>query len=61
VASPSLSPRQAAEIQDLLLSIADDPEAASVLAELGIDRFVAVDDAEYDGVRGLIYRDRSTP
>jgi phosphonate transport system substrate-binding protein len=61
VASPSLSPRQAAEIQDLLLAIADDPEAASVLAELGIDRFVAVDDAEYDGVRGLIYRDRSTP
>jgi len=61
VASPSLSPRQTAEIEDLLLSIADDPSAAPVLAALGIDRFVAVADAEYDGVRDLIYRDGSTP
>jgi len=61
VASPSLSPRQTAEIEELLLSIAEDPAAAQVLAALGIDRFVAVGDAEYDGVRDLIYRGGSTP
>jgi phosphonate transport system substrate-binding protein len=61
VASPRLSPRQAAEIQDLLLSLAQDPAAAPVLAALGVERFVAVDDAEYDKVRELIYGDGSTP
>ncbi len=60
VVSPSVSSRQAAEIRDLLLSIADDPAAASVLAALGIDRFVDVEDADYDGVRDLLDRAEST-
>ena len=61
VASPSLSSRQAAEIQDLLLSIADDPAAGPVLVALGIERFVAVEDADYDGVRDLIESAESIP
>ena len=56
VASPSLSPSQMAEIQQLLLSIGADPAAAPVLATLGIDRFVEVDDAEYESVRDLMLR-----
>ena len=54
VASPHLVARQAVEIQDLLLSMADDPEAADVLAALGVDRFIEVEDAAYDSVRDLM-------
>ncbi|MEE8498467.1 MAG: PhnD/SsuA/transferrin family substrate-binding protein [Acidimicrobiia bacterium] len=61
VVSPSLSSRQSAEIRDLLLSIADDPTAGPVLAALGIDRFVTVEDSDYDGVRELIESAESIP
>jgi len=54
VATPGLSRRQFAEIQGLLLSIAEDPLAAPVMAALAIERFVLVDDADYDDVRDLI-------
>lgn len=54
VVSPSITPRQQAELRNLLLSIADDPQAADVLESLGIDGFVPVDDAAYDGVRAVI-------
>jgi ABC-type phosphate/phosphonate transport system substrate-binding protein len=61
VASPDLSPRQAVQIQNILLSIADDPAAIPVLAALGVDRFVMVDDGAYDEVRQLIESAKSIP
>jgi len=54
VVSPDMTPRQFAELQNLLLSVAEDPAAAEVLAHLGIDGFVQVDDAAYDSVRDVI-------
>lgn len=61
VASPNLSPRQAVQIQNILLSIADDPAAIPVLAALGVDRFVMVGDGAYDEVRQLIESAKSIP
>lgn len=61
VASPKLSPRQAVQIQNILLSIADDPAATPVLVALGIERFVMVDDGAYDEVRRLIESVKSIP
>jgi ABC-type phosphate/phosphonate transport system substrate-binding protein len=51
VASPALTATQKAEIEALLLSLADEPAARPVLEALGIDRFVHIDDAAYDSVR----------
>lgn len=54
VVSPSITPAYEAELRSILLSLADDPQAADVLRTLGIDGFVAVDDAAYDGVRTVM-------
>jgi len=61
VVAPGVAPRTAVELQELLLAIATDPAAASVLTSLGIDGFVAVEDQEYDAVRDLIARVDPTP
>jgi phosphonate transport system substrate-binding protein len=55
VVPPNLPPRQKAQILDLLLTMNQDAEGRNVLAELGFDRFVIVDDAAYDGVRKLVH------
>ncbi len=54
VVAPGVTPRQAAEIQGYLLGISTDPVGAPVLAALGIDGFVSIDDSAYDGVRVVI-------
>jgi len=61
VVSPDVTPRQAAELRDLLLSISTDPTGTPVLATLGIDGFVSVDDGAYDGVRAVIDAVEQTP
>ncbi len=61
VVSPNVTPRQAAELRDLLLSISTDPAGATVLAALGIDGFVPVEDSAYDGVREVIDAVEQTP
>jgi phosphonate transport system substrate-binding protein len=44
-----------AELQNILLGMADDPSplAQRALAELGIERFVMIDDAAYASARLL--------
>ena len=54
VASPHLPAREAEEIQRLLLGLADDPAALGVLEAMGVDRFVTIEDAAYESVRGLL-------
>ncbi len=55
VVPPTLSPRQKAQLRDLLLTMHEDTAGQAVLRELGIDRFVAIDNTAYDGVRAIVH------
>jgi phosphonate transport system substrate-binding protein len=61
VTPPDLSPRQKAQLQEVLLAMHKDPRGQEVLANLGIDRFVSVDDRTYEGVRQLIQETGALP
>jgi len=54
VVSPFTRPQVKAELQALLLEMADDPAAREALASIGVGRFVLIDDRVYDSVRALI-------
>ncbi|MBI3976734.1 MAG: phosphate/phosphite/phosphonate ABC transporter substrate-binding protein [Chloroflexi bacterium] len=51
VVNPALPPDQKAALRAILLGLHEDPEGQRILAELGIDRFVPLDDRAYDSVR----------
>ncbi|MFQ5613275.1 MAG: phosphate/phosphite/phosphonate ABC transporter substrate-binding protein [Anaerolineae bacterium] len=53
VTSPRLRPQVQAELQAILLEMADDPDGRPALQALDIDRFVLVDDEMYNSVREL--------
>ena len=53
VTSPHLRPQVYANLQTILLEMADDPDGRRALQALDLDRFVLVDDAAYDSVREL--------
>jgi phosphonate transport system substrate-binding protein len=55
VVPATLPPRQKAQLSDLLLTMHEDSEGRAVLHGLGIDRFVEVDNAAYDGVRAIVH------
>lgn len=55
VVPPTLPPRLKIQLNDLLLTMHEKAEGRSVLRELGIDRFVAIDNAAYDGVRRIVH------
>ena len=52
VVGPDVRP-QCAELYELLLGLQNDPEGPAILAALGFDRFVSIEDAAYDSVRQL--------
>jgi phosphonate transport system substrate-binding protein len=54
VISPLIRPQIKAELQDLLIGMADDPDAQEALSMMDIERFVLIDDNAYDGVRSLM-------
>ena len=54
VVRPDTRPQLDAELQDILLGMADDPQGREALAQLGYDGFVLIDDSAYDSVRDLI-------
>ncbi len=54
VTPPDLSPRESAQLQQLLLDMDEDPEGQIILQGLGIDRFILADDAAYESARQLI-------
>ncbi len=53
VIPPHLDPDLAAQLQELLLNMPQEPEGRQILADLGLDRFVLPDDAAYDSVREM--------
>lgn len=55
VVPSTLPPRQKAQLRELLLTMHEDVAGKTVLQELGIDRFVKVENAAYDGVRRLVH------
>lgn len=56
VVPPGLPTHQKALLLDLLLTMHQDPIGRTVLEDLGIDRFVPIDDSAYAGVRELTAR-----
>ncbi|NOX63912.1 MAG: phosphate/phosphite/phosphonate ABC transporter substrate-binding protein [Chloroflexi bacterium] len=55
VAPPTLSPMEKLRLQEILLTMHENPKGREVLASLGIDRFVRIDDQAYQSARDLIY------
>lgn len=53
VVNPNVRPQLKVELQELFLTMADDPEGRVVLDLLDIDRFVLLPDSAYDSVRAL--------
>lgn len=54
VAGPYLSADVRASLQECILHMADDPAGAAILRRLRVDRFVAGDDRDYDGIRKML-------
>jgi len=54
VVSPNVRPQLKAELQSLLLSLADDPQGQQALQAIGVERFVVIDDSAYDSARELL-------
>jgi len=61
VAPPALPPRQKRQLQDVLLTMADNPAGQAILVHLGIDRFQPIDDRAYTSVRQLVQAINQTP
>ena len=51
VVHPSIRPKLKAQLQEILLQMADDPQGRVALTVAGFDRFVLVEDDDYDSVR----------
>lgn len=54
VVGPGIRPQAKAELQAVLLGMADDAQGRAALEQIGVDRFVAIDDTAYDSVRELL-------
>jgi phosphonate transport system substrate-binding protein len=54
VSPPDLPLRQRVILKELLLEMHEDEVGQQILARLGLDRFVELDDAAYDEVRSLV-------
>jgi phosphonate transport system substrate-binding protein len=54
VVPAGLSPTLRMRIEDLLLGLETNPDGQSILARLGIDRFIQGEDSSYDSVRDLL-------
>lgn len=53
VVDPNMRPQLQAELETILLHMADDLTGQTALASAGIDRFVTIDDTAYDSARQL--------
>jgi phosphonate transport system substrate-binding protein len=53
VVNPEARPQLKAELLELFLGMADDPQGKAALQVLDIDRFISLDDSAYDSVREL--------
>jgi phosphonate transport system substrate-binding protein len=60
VVGPDVRPQLRAELHDLLLNLQGAPEGPAILAALGFDRFVPIEDAAYESARELTNGDQVT-
>ncbi len=56
VVPPGLSPHQKMQWQNILLDMNEDATGQTILSDLGIDRFVLIEDSAYDSARNLVAR-----
>lgn len=61
VVHPNLEPKIKARLQELFLTMHEDPEGREILSALRIDRFVLPDDTAYESVRAMRRRVRRAP
>lgn len=61
VVSPTIRPQLKAELQALLLAMADEAEGAASLSAIGVDRFVLIDDSAYNSARELLHAVNHAP
>ena len=54
VVGPAVRPQLKVELQDALLTMADDPQGQTALQAIGVDKFVLIEDSAYDSVRELL-------
>ncbi len=54
VVNPALRPQVKAELQSLLLGMAQDPDGQAALRAIGVERFVLISDEAYASVRSLM-------
>ena len=54
VVNPDVRPQLKGELQALLFNLPNTPEGQEVLATMGVDGFVTIEDQQYDTVRELI-------
>jgi len=54
VVNPATRPQIKAELQRLLLDLANTPEGREVLKPIGFERFVTLQDSDYDSVRQVM-------
>lgn len=54
VVPTSLDPGLRQQVRDLMLGLVDEPGGPAILAQMGVDRFVEGDTAQYESVRSLV-------
>lgn len=54
VIHPNLRPQTTALLKEILLNMDDTPEGQALLATLGIEKFVIIDDSSYESARNLM-------
>ncbi|MCL7413473.1 MAG: phosphate/phosphite/phosphonate ABC transporter substrate-binding protein [ANME-2 cluster archaeon] len=59
VVHPDIEPEFKNELKNILLTMHKDPKGAEILENIRIDRFVEIDDSEYDSVRNMSFETRT--
>ena len=54
VVNPKIRPQLKASLQSILLNMDGNPEGRQILQNMGIQRFVIIDDSAYDPIREII-------
>lgn len=54
VVGPKVRPQTKAELQSLILGMADDPQGRAALQAIGVEKFIIIDDSAYNSVRTLL-------
>ncbi|MBW6517171.1 MAG: phosphate/phosphite/phosphonate ABC transporter substrate-binding protein [ANME-2 cluster archaeon] len=61
VVHPDTDPELKNELKNIFLTMHKDPKGAEILEHINIDRFVEIEDSEYDSVRNMSFETRILP